>query len=280
MHWFDVGVTVLVLLLGVWGLWRGLIREVMSLAGFIAAFVLSARGYPYVALALGNVITVEWARQAISVALIFVVVMLLAAVLSRLLRLMLQVIGLSLVERFLGGVFGVLKVTLIVSSLLIVSSKFLPTFTKQLGAESALAPLFFHTANMLAIVLEQKDYDAFKQMSQQALQPLRKLISTPQTVPAIVDTLLPQPSATPAAPAVPSPKAPSPTAPAPPAAKPQSLQLATPQESLPAGTPPAVAHGPAAPQEPASADSPSGISDADSKALEKMLHERLKERRR
>lgn len=281
MHWFDVGATVLAVLFGVWGLWRGLIREVMSLVGFIVAFVLAVRGYSSVAPVL-HVVTADWLRQAISIVLIFVLAILLTMLLSHRLSRMLQLVGLSWPDRFLGGVFGVVKVTLIVAGLLIVSGKFLPASTRQLGVESALVPVFFQTADILASVLEQQDYHAFQQMSQQARQPLQKLIAPPQAVPAVVDTMRPQPSPTPPAPAVPLPTAP-PTAAAPPAAKPRSLQLDPSPQPPPADTPPPVAQRPAepvAPQGPGSADSPSGISDADSKALEKILRERLQERRR
>jgi membrane protein required for colicin V production len=258
MHWFDIGVIVFLLLFGAWGLWRGLIREIMSLTGFIAAFVLAAHGYPYVAQLLADTITTEWLRQALSVALIFIAVMLVATVISHVLRIFLHAIGLSLLDRLLGGVFGALKVILVVSGLLIATGSWAPTFTKQLGTEAALAPVFFHTAEVLAMVLSQKDYTAFKHLSQQILQPLQQFIPGPQALPSAVDKLFSQPSAPP----------PAPPAAQRPGRQPGTAPTAT-QTPAPSISPPQAQEGP---------ESSEGISEADSTELGKIVRERLQQR--
>lgn len=154
MHWFDISVTIALILSGVWGLYRGLIRELLSLVGLVAAAVLSIRGYPYGANLLAPFITAAWVRQAVSFALIFLAVMVVAKVCSILLHLIIRTVGLSLLDRLLGGLLGLVKIVLLASVLLITASKLSPPVTAQLAAESTLAPLLFHSVALLAPFIE------------------------------------------------------------------------------------------------------------------------------
>jgi len=155
MHWFDITVIIALILSGVWSFCRGLIRELVSLLGLVAAAVLAVRGYPAVADVLTPFIAVEWVRQAIGFALIFLVVMAVAMICSTLLRLVIRTVGLSVLDRLLGGLFGLAKVVLVVSVLLMMASKFFPPETAQSTAESVLAPLLFRSAAFLETFLEQ-----------------------------------------------------------------------------------------------------------------------------
>jgi uncharacterized membrane protein required for colicin V production len=73
------------------------------------------------------------------------------------LRLCVQAVGLSLADRLLGGLFGLIKVVLITSILLIIASKSVPEIQTQLMAESVLAPYLWRSAEYLAAFLEQHD---------------------------------------------------------------------------------------------------------------------------
>lgn len=157
MHWFDIGLTIALILSGVWGCLRGLVRALLSLIGLAAASLLAVRGSPYVAERLAPLIATPWLQQAISFALIFLAVMAVAMVCSTFLRFALQAIGLSLMDRLLGGLFGLAKVVLVVSVLLMMANKFFPTMRVQLEAESTLAPHLFRSAEVLAAFLEKHD---------------------------------------------------------------------------------------------------------------------------
>ena len=115
MHWFDLSVTIALILSGVWGLYRGVIRELLSLVGWAAATVLALRGYHYGANVLAPFIASAWVQQAISFAVIFLAVMALAKLCSVLLQLVLHTLGLSLLDRLLGGLLGLARVVLVAS---------------------------------------------------------------------------------------------------------------------------------------------------------------------
>ncbi len=92
------------------GAWRGLVHELMSLAGWVAAFVLAqwladdvARWLPVWREAAVQV------RYALSFVLVFVASMLAAAVVSWLLGKVVSTAGLRPVDRSLGGIFGLAR---------------------------------------------------------------------------------------------------------------------------------------------------------------------------
>ena len=168
MHWFDISLTIALILSGVWGCLRGLVRAILSLIGLAAASVLAVRGYPDIAQRLAPLIATLWVRQAIGFALIFLAVIAIAMVCSALLRFALRAAGLSLMDRLLGGLFGVAKVVLVASVLLMMANKFFPSVRAQLEADSALAPFLFRNAEFLAAFLEK--HDAVVQQLQQQIR--------------------------------------------------------------------------------------------------------------
>jgi membrane protein required for colicin V production len=157
VHWFDIGITIALILSGVWGCFRGLVRAMLSLLGLAAASVLAVRSYPDLAQRLAPLIATLWVRQAISFALIFLAVMAVAMVCSALLRFALRAAGLSLMDRLLGGLFGLVKVVFVASVLLMMANKFSPSLQAQLEADSTLAPFLFRNAEFLAAFLEKHD---------------------------------------------------------------------------------------------------------------------------
>jgi membrane protein required for colicin V production len=172
MHWFDITVLTALLVSGVWSLFRGLIREVLSLLGLGAALVLALHGSPSVALRLEVIIAELWVRQAVSFALIFLSGLLLSALCIKLFQLFIQAAGLSLFDRLLGGLFGVVKVILVVSVLFLVGPKFFPTLTTTLEGESVTAPLFVQSAAFLATFLEKYNYESFQRLYRQGVEQL------------------------------------------------------------------------------------------------------------
>jgi membrane protein required for colicin V production len=157
VHWFDIGLTIALILSGVWGCLRGLVRTLLSLIGLAAASILAVRGSPYVAERLAPLITTPWVQQAVGFALVFLAVMAVAMVCSVFLRFAVQAVGLSLMDRLLGGLFGLATVVLVVSVALMMANKFSPSMRAQLETKSTLAPYLFRSADTLAAFLEKHD---------------------------------------------------------------------------------------------------------------------------
>ena len=103
------GVLLAVLLMScLLGLWRGVIRESMALAAWLLGFLLSSKYAADMAVQLPP----DWGDQLRYLAgwlLVFVAVWLGMSLLSALVQRLVAVGGLGLLDRFMGGVFGVIR---------------------------------------------------------------------------------------------------------------------------------------------------------------------------
>lgn len=103
------GVLLAVLLMScLLGLWRGVIRETMALAAWLLGFLLSSKYAADMAVQLPP----DWGdnlRYLAGWLLVFVAVWLGMSVLSALVQRLVAVVGLGLLDRFMGGVFGVIR---------------------------------------------------------------------------------------------------------------------------------------------------------------------------
>ena len=115
MSGFDFAVAGILLVSLLFGLWRGLVYEVLSLLGWPVAFVLSK-------LFAGNVapmlpIEQEHVRVAVAYAVIFIAALIVWGVLAWLLSRLVKAVGLGWLDRMLGGLFGLLRGGLVVLAL-------------------------------------------------------------------------------------------------------------------------------------------------------------------
>ncbi len=124
MNEFDVAIVVVTLLSCCFGLWRGLIKEVLSLLTWVAALLI-ARVYSQALSGLmDGMIDNSGARYVVAFALIFVLVMMLGTFINFLMSRLLTISGLKLADRLLGGVFGIARGVLIILVILFISSVF------------------------------------------------------------------------------------------------------------------------------------------------------------
>jgi membrane protein required for colicin V production len=112
MTGFDFAVIAILLVSLLFGLWRGLLYEVLSLLGWPLAFMLSnmyADG-----LAQHIPIQNEMLRTTGAYVMVFIAVMIVWGILVWGLTKFLRAIGLGRLDRMLGGLFGVLRGVLVV----------------------------------------------------------------------------------------------------------------------------------------------------------------------
>jgi membrane protein required for colicin V production len=116
---FDFAVSAILLVSFLLGLWRGFIHEVLSLLGWPIAFMLSN----VFAESIARLIPVsqELLRLTVVYVLLFVIVLIMWAMLIRLLTRLLKATGAGWPDRFLGGLFGVLRGCLVVLVLVLLA---------------------------------------------------------------------------------------------------------------------------------------------------------------
>jgi len=97
------------------GIWRGFVREVLALIGWVAASWVSYHYATWLAYEwLSGVPGGEMMRLALGFIILFIVVMIVCSLIGKTLAKLLQHAGLSPMDRFLGFAFGSLRGVLIV----------------------------------------------------------------------------------------------------------------------------------------------------------------------
>jgi membrane protein required for colicin V production len=107
------------------GLWKGLIRQIVILAGVVCGYIISSRLYLPVARILPG--SVEPATgKIVSFIIIIILCIIVASVLGLLVDRILKIAGLGWANRFAGGVLGAVKGFIIVAIIAMALLAFLP----------------------------------------------------------------------------------------------------------------------------------------------------------
>ena len=138
MNWIDAAILIITLLSCIFGLWRGLVREIFSLITWIFALLVARRYSEVLANLLFNSFDNLTMRYVAAFALIFIIVMMLGTFLNFLLSKLLVFTGLKFVDRLMGGVFGIARGVIISVIGLFFSSFFFSQ--AQIWQESKLIP--------------------------------------------------------------------------------------------------------------------------------------------
>ncbi len=152
MAWLDFAFLGIVLLSILIGAFRGFVREALSLATWILAFILTLRYGPLLSLKLESSIHALAARIAIGYALVFFGVLLVGAILTYLIGILVRSTGLSPVDRMLGAGFGVLRGGLLVIALVMVAG-ITALHEQPWWQQSRLAPQLQPSANQLQTLI-------------------------------------------------------------------------------------------------------------------------------
>lgn len=119
MSWLDYAILGVLAVSVVWGIWRGFVREVISLAGWVLAF-LAANA---VAGPLGDALPTSFSSPEVRVLAAFLIVFIftlsIATVAGMLLSRLLKAAGLGGLDRTLGGLFGLARGVVILLALAI-----------------------------------------------------------------------------------------------------------------------------------------------------------------
>ena len=109
MSVLDLAAITVVVISAGWGIWRGFTREVMSLAGWVLAFVAANSFAGPVGEMLPASLASGEVRVLIAFIVIFVLVLIGAALVGNAVSKFLKAAGLSGVDRTLGGLFGLAR---------------------------------------------------------------------------------------------------------------------------------------------------------------------------
>jgi len=113
MTWLDYALIAVVGLSALVGIWRGLVREVFALAGWIAAIAVAMLFAGEAAKLIPSGFATPLVRTVIAFTVLFVVILVTVSVAGLLFTKAARAVGLGLADRTLGGVFGFARGALI-----------------------------------------------------------------------------------------------------------------------------------------------------------------------
>jgi membrane protein required for colicin V production len=156
MNWTDYVIIVLLAFSCAAGLYRGLLREVVSLLTWLLAVLLAWHMAPLLEPHLGGALAGAAVRPWAARAIIFVVVMLVGAAAGALITHFVRLALLGSVDRMLGFLFGFLR-GLVVLGLLAMLCHAVRLSDERWYRDSTLVPYAEHAGNLLrALVGEGK----------------------------------------------------------------------------------------------------------------------------
>jgi membrane protein required for colicin V production len=138
MNEVDIAIIIVTGLSALFGLWRGLVKEVLSLLAWIAALLVARVYSDSLADLLVNMIESDSVRYVTAFALLFVLIMMLGTLLNHMMAKLLNISGLKLLDRLLGGAFGIARGGIIVLVILFITSAFVAE--TELWQQSTLVP--------------------------------------------------------------------------------------------------------------------------------------------
>jgi membrane protein required for colicin V production len=147
MTWLDYAVVGVMAVSMLWGAWRGLVREVISLAGWVIAFLAASLFAGPLAEVLPQSIPTPELRSVAAFIAVFVGALIVAALFGLVLSKIVRAVGLAALDRVLGTLFGLARgVLLVVAFALLAGLTSLPlqpawreSLTGTLLARTALA---------------------------------------------------------------------------------------------------------------------------------------------
>lgn len=146
-NWVDDVVILVITLSVLVSFARGFVRESISLLVWVSAFFISFTLSPTFATFLGFIKTPSL-RLITAFAVLFLAVLFAGSLVTFLLRTFIDQVGLSEVDRILGGVFGMARGVLLISVLVLLST-FTVVAKDPWWTNSQLLPYFYDSANWL-----------------------------------------------------------------------------------------------------------------------------------
>ena len=121
MTWLDFLVLTIVFASVLWGIYRGLVREAVSVAAWVLAFLGANLFAGPLGETLPEALPTPEIRVLAAFVLLFIAILAICTLLGRMLAKLVRVAGLGELDRSLGGVFGLARALLIVLAIALIA---------------------------------------------------------------------------------------------------------------------------------------------------------------
>jgi len=141
MSSIDYAILVVIVLSALIGIWRGFVREALSLLIWVVAFWVAYSWSQTLAPMLDGFIVDPGLRLIVSFVVLFLAVHIVGFIVSRLLSVLIRSVGLKGVDRVAGGGFGLLR-GVIVIAVLVLLAEMTPITQEVMWQQSFMVPVF------------------------------------------------------------------------------------------------------------------------------------------
>lgn len=155
MNLLDLIIAVIILFCLIRGTFRGMVKEVSSIIGVLGGFYAGFTFYPQVSDFFNQWIHNPNYLDTISFLILFFGVFFIIAILGVVLKYLLNIAFLGWIDRIGGAALGSMKGVLIISSLLVAFTAFLPKGSNFIK-ESKLAPYSTLLSERMALLVSQE----------------------------------------------------------------------------------------------------------------------------
>jgi membrane protein required for colicin V production len=145
MTWLDYAVIGVSCLSIAWGVWRGLVREIVSLLGWLVAFLSASLFAGPLSVHMPESIPTPELRAIAAFVAIFISALIVTTLLGIVLSHLVKAVGLGGLDRTLGGLFGVARGVLVLAALALLAG-LTSAPTQPWWKESFSGPLLASTA--------------------------------------------------------------------------------------------------------------------------------------
>jgi membrane protein required for colicin V production len=150
-NWLDWILAVIVVASVAAAIWKGFVRELISLASVVAGLVIAALGYQRAALWFDDLTRSHNVALGLGFLALFMGTLLVGVLVSLLVRKLIQKAGLQWFDRFLGGVFGLIRGVVIDCVLLMILLAF--AIKAEAVQKSSLAPYVTTGARIIVLAM-------------------------------------------------------------------------------------------------------------------------------
>lgn len=142
MNWADLAILAILLVSSLISIKRGFVHEALSLAGWVAAFIVATLFSASLATLFVNSIESPSVREMVAFALLFACTLIVAAMANYLISEVVRMTGLSGTDRLFGMVFGLVRGVIVVMALLLLVPPLIPIDQEVWWRESNIIPHF------------------------------------------------------------------------------------------------------------------------------------------
>ena len=142
MNWADWVIVIIIVMSSLFGLWRGFVKEALSLVVWAAALIIAISFRYQASVMLEPHISTPSVRDIAAFSLLFILTLIVGALITRLVSTLVKMTGLSGTDRILGIVFGIMRGLVVVMAILLLAPAVVPVDQDGWWQQSAVIPRF------------------------------------------------------------------------------------------------------------------------------------------